>query len=349
MLYGASFAKTAVAAERLGISLSAAQAAQESAVTNLDGLLDTVAQVNQLGGQVDFGSLVTKFEFGGPAAALEYLQAAVPPNLFQAASTRALIRQFGIPLEDLMKGAGSVQSSAAKSIEGQMTEADKSANIMTKSAVFLQNSATATTVAFGGLIAATGVLITSFLTAASTSGVGSLIKTMLMTISRMAGITALAALGLGGGVAIGKGVGGSTAASGIGSLAGMGLGWMAGAKLGASLGTWGGPLGMAAGGLAGGLIGGGLSSMMKADDMASPGYGSRTLVTPKGSIALNNSDTVVAGTNLGGGGDNGALVKKIEDLIAKLGEASTVIEVGGQKQRVPRLSLVGVNSRYDVE
>ena len=41
----------------------------------------------------------------------------------------------------------------------------------------------------------------------------------------------------------------------------------------------------------------------KADDMISPkGYGSRILSGPEGSIALNNNDTVIAGTNLGGGG-----------------------------------------------
>ena len=40
----------------------------------------------------------------------------------------------------------------------------------------------------------------------------------------------------------------------------------------------------------------------KADDMMSPGggggYGSRTLMGPEGAIALNNKDTVIAGTNL---------------------------------------------------
>jgi hypothetical protein len=41
----------------------------------------------------------------------------------------------------------------------------------------------------------------------------------------------------------------------------------------------------------------------KGDDvMSEGGYGNRTLLTPKGSIKLNNQDTVIAGTNLGGGG-----------------------------------------------
>jgi hypothetical protein len=43
------------------------------------------------------------------------------------------------------------------------------------------------------------------------------------------------------------------------------------------------------------------SSLVTADDMIMPaGYGDRILSTPKGSVALNNQDTIVAGTNLGG-------------------------------------------------
>ena len=45
----------------------------------------------------------------------------------------------------------------------------------------------------------------------------------------------------------------------------------------------------------------GKSYMSKGDDVMSPGgggYGSRTLMGPEGSIALNNKDTVIAGTNL---------------------------------------------------
>jgi hypothetical protein len=40
------------------------------------------------------------------------------------------------------------------------------------------------------------------------------------------------------------------------------------------------------------------------DGIIPPGYGDRIISTPKGSIALNNQDTLVAGTNLGQGGDN---------------------------------------------
>lgn len=122
MLYGPSFAKAAVNAEKLGISLAAVQKAQESMVTNLDGTIDTVAQINQLGGQIDFGTLTTIAETQGPEAVLSYLQSTIPPNLFQSASTRALLTGLGVPIEDLMKRTGSVQETAANQIEKAMTE-----------------------------------------------------------------------------------------------------------------------------------------------------------------------------------------------------------------------------------
>jgi hypothetical protein len=58
------------------------------------------------------------------------------------------------------------------------------------------------------------------------------------------------------------------------------------------------------GGLAAAAIGGGIIANMldKSDDLMS-GYGNRTLVTPQGAYALNNNDTVIAGTNLFRGND----------------------------------------------
>jgi len=59
---------------------------------------------------------------------------------------------------------------------------------------------------------------------------------------------------------------------------------------------------------------------MKGDDvMSEGGYGNRTLLTPKGSIALNNEDTVIAGTNLGGRGNNNPIPQQDNSvLIAEL-------------------------------
>ena len=48
----------------------------------------------------------------------------------------------------------------------------------------------------------------------------------------------------------------------------------------------------------------GAMKSFKADDMISPGYGQRTILSPEGAIKLNNDDTIVAGTDLGGGGES---------------------------------------------
>ena len=70
------------------------------------------------------------------------------------------------------------------------------------------------------------------------------------------------------------------------------------------------------------------------DAIIPPGYGDRIISSPKGSIALNNQDTLVAGTNLGGGkSDN----RKMEALLEKL-----VM----QNNKKPQLSPVGL---YEVQ
>jgi hypothetical protein len=68
-------------------------------------------------------------------------------------------------------------------------------------------------------------------------------------------------------------------------------------------------------------------TLTTADDMiAPPGYGDRILSTPKGSIALNNSDTLVAGTNLGGGGNQET--KRTNQLLERLINQPAVFQIG---------------------
>ena len=77
--------------------------------------------------------------------------------------------------------------------------------------------------------------------------------------------------------------------------------------------------------LAGAAIAGGIAlvNSYKADDlMSEPGYGERTLTTKEGQFKLNNRDTLIAGTNLGGGikpqqqpiQDNSGMVAAINSL-----------------------------------
>ena len=79
-----------------------------------------------------------------------------------------------------------------------------------------------------------------------------------------------------------------------------------------------------------------LKSMTKADDLMSPGtgaggYGNRVLLAGKDSFALNNSDTVVAGTNLGG--DQNKTGERTNMLLEKM---------LSQNSKKPELSPVGL-------
>jgi len=88
------------------------------------------------------------------------------------------------------------------------------------------------------------------------------------------------------------------------------------------------------------------SNTKKANDMVSPGYGKRTLLAPEGAIALNDKDTVIAGTKLSR--DNNSpnnqsnsinfepmvsLLSEIKGVLGDINKQSTttILEVDGQK------------------
>jgi hypothetical protein len=69
-----------------------------------------------------------------------------------------------------------------------------------------------------------------------------------------------------------------------------------------------------------------------ADDMVQTptGYGKRTIVGPEGSIALNNNDTIVAGTDLGQGGEKTESVKSsssidLTPMISAINEVTSAV------------------------
>ena len=78
-------------------------------------------------------------------------------------------------------------------------------------------------------------------------------------------------------------------------FSGLAAGAIGGAAVGSLFGPLGTVIGAGVGALGGGIYGG------TADDMV--GYGDRALITPTGTVALNNNDTVIAGTNLFKGDD----------------------------------------------
>jgi hypothetical protein len=88
----------------------------------------------------------------------------------------------------------------------------------------------------------------------------------------------------------------------------------------------------------------GLISSFKGDDiMSEGGYGKRTLLAPEGAIKLNDKDTVVAGTNLGGGGGGEAIspsidltpmiaaINSVKASIDRLYEKDTSVNMDGKK------------------
>jgi len=104
-------------------------------------------------------------------------------------------------------------------------------------------------------------------------------------------------------------------------------------------GVLGAAVGFAVGGIPGLVVGGvaGLASgvMSNADDMM--GYGARTLITPTGAVALNNNDTVIAGTNLFKGND-----------VTSYPEGA--LNLGGNNSRIENLleKLIGVSSNQQL-
>jgi hypothetical protein len=73
--------------------------------------------------------------------------------------------------------------------------------------------------------------------------------------------------------------------------------------------------------IAAGMIGTLFAALSKAksqtaNDFSQAGYGKRTMFSPEGTISFNDNDTILAGTNLGGGGGSGMTAAQAERLIA---------------------------------
>jgi hypothetical protein len=63
------------------------------------------------------------------------------------------------------------------------------------------------------------------------------------------------------------------------------------------------------------------------DGIIPPGYGDRIISTPKGEIALNNQDTVVAGTNLGQGGGGSTDMSTTNALLEVIAGKLTTVDM----------------------
>lgn len=356
LLFGNSFAKAAADADKLGISLSAVQAQQEAYVTNLDGAIDTVAQLNQIGATLDFGTLTKLQEMGDPAKVLAYINANTQALNFNMSSIRALAKGITNP-EDLLKLRGK-PTEAANSIEEQMTERAKAESALSTAATLLGKGFTLARDTFWGLASsatmATVALYRLAFTASSSTGKAGMSAIGTGLLGQTLGVGAGLTSGYLGGSALGTAMGATPEAAGTGALIGSGLATLVALLLAPETGG----LSLALLGAAGGLAGGGFAGFAsrKGDDIiSSAGYGDRQLVTPTGTIALNNNDTVMAGTNLLSKGalspESNArteqLHNKLDTLIGTLNNATTTINVDGQTSTVPRMSVTGVYTRSE--
>jgi hypothetical protein len=397
LLYGNKFAKAATQAEMMGISLESIQNAQKGLVTNLDNTIDTVAQLNQLGAQVDFGTLVRIAEQEGPDALLRYIQSTVPQGLLQSTSFRSLFEQLGISSETLLKANKAEKT--ATSLQAKLSETAQESGLVSKAFTFISRSGMVLFGSFGGLILATVGATLAMIRFARAGGsfntAVELLKKSLLgpgkapippspvnPLTAMGGLarlgTGLAALAVAvGGISYGiqqmkqgntkTGIGLGAAGGAIGAL-------LAGTAILGAIPTGGLSLALLGGGA---LAGGGITyAMGKGDDIAS-GYGSRTLLTSSGAYALNNRDTVIAGTNLfksndvmsfgagaltlgnlaanplamlisalgkPAGAKSGELEKKIDALITTIQNANTVININDTKTQTNRMAVVSVQT-----
>jgi hypothetical protein len=278
LIFGNNTAKSAISLEQIGVSLEQYRSVQQGTVTNLEGTLDTVNQLNQLGAKIDFEQFVRLSELGTPEETFRYLQSTIPAALLRTSTSfRALAEQIpGVKVEDLLRGG---MESSVKTLEQRLTELaqpDGPLDAFTDAIIRVTR----------GAQEATGIPGSNFAVSAG------------KFLVKGAAIAA--------GAYFGGPAGATAAATGVGTLLG--------------------------------------------NDVVSS-YGDRTLVTPKGNIALNNNDTVIAGTNLMPRGavqmaDNSALMNKIDNFINTINNATTTINIDGRVQTVNRIQLAEVNTRY---
>ena len=109
------------------------------------------------------------------------------------------------------------------------------------------------------------------------------------------------------------------------SIAGAAMGALKAAVsgVGAFLGPLAIPIGLAA---AAGVAALGYNLLKGDDVMSEGGYGKRTLLSPEGAIKLNDKDTVIAGTNLGGGEGNSMPQIDLTPMISAINEVRSAVD-----------------------
>jgi hypothetical protein len=205
LLFGNAIAGAAAKFERLGISLAAIQKGQESFVTNLDGGIDTIAQLNQLGATLDFGTLAQLSEFGTPDQVADYIRSAVPTSMLNSASVRSLFGQLmpGMDAETLLKMVKTGKS--LDEFEGRLSENATGTGAASEALAAMAKGGNILSGTFLGMIGTIIAAILALKAFASTAAQAALINggasKVMLGATKILGGLALGGVGLGIGLA----------------------------------------------------------------------------------------------------------------------------------------------------
>lgn len=138
-IFGQGITKATLDLDRMGISIQGIIRQSEAYVMNLDGAIDSISQLNQLGVQLDFGELTRLQEFD-PAKAIQYVADKISPEQLQSTSFRALLSSVpGINIEEVLKlkgmeGLDKLEKDTTKQAEGagKLDKTMASLSLMTK-------------------------------------------------------------------------------------------------------------------------------------------------------------------------------------------------------------------------
>jgi hypothetical protein len=304
--YAGALLRAAADAKKIGVNLGDVEKFANNLVGDFEGSLEKFAEVTAMGVELDVNQLAAASATGNPEDMInelkkQFTQSGITGEELQTNRQLrlALTQSTGMTESAILRLAGQGGKPEEKSMTQQQLDAAKDTNTLLGK--ILERGG-----AIGGIIAKG---VTAVLYAANTSAL--LLNTEAL-LSTQGGISALLK-SMGGGT-LGKmvpGVGAGLVGTGVGTAVTAATGGnVNNALIGGTIGT---VLSTAAAFFAPetfgtslllpllaplvmSLIGGRVG---KGDDiLSSAGYGARSLVTPTGTVALNNNDTVMAGTKL---------------------------------------------------
>lgn len=279
--FAASFTRAAADAKKIGVDLNKVSQFGDSIIGDFEGFLERSAELGAMGFGIDANRLAQIAETASDADLFNALRSELAS---MGKDITRLRRSERLALEDMFGMTISDMQRMASPTGGEKLTPQEETNTLLSNLISIAEGLTV----IGGVVQ-TGLLTSiAYFTSLTAAATSAKIPAALGTLGSVFGYGLAGMAGVLGGSAIGMGMGGTALGSSTGSIIGTILGGIAGSFFGPG-GTM---IGMSLGGMAGGALGGYVTS---GDDVVSkPGYGDRMLVTPTSTIALNNSDNIIA-------------------------------------------------------